>query len=70
MRVLLTRPQNTLLNYRVPDLGLGYLATGLRMAGHVPVLHVPDARGWTLEYALEAIRSKSIEIVGIKVMTA
>src|ERR1039457_5582204 len=70
MRVLLTRPQKTLLNYRVPDLGLGYLATGLRMAGHVPVLHVPDAQGWTSEHALETIRTNSIDIVGMKVMTA
>jgi radical SAM superfamily enzyme YgiQ (UPF0313 family) len=70
MRVLLTRPQKTLLNYRVPDLGLGYLATGLRMVGHVPVLHVPDVQGWTSERALEAIRSNSIDVVGMKVMTA
>ncbi|MEN6437229.1 MAG: radical SAM protein [Syntrophobacter sp.] len=70
MRVLLTRPQRTLLNYRVPDLGLGYLATGLRNSGHVPVLHVPDKKGWKAERALEAIRSGSIEVVGMKVMTA
>ena len=70
MRVLLTRPQQTLLNYRVPDLGLGYLATGLRRMGHTPVLHVPDARGWKAERALAAIRSGSIGVVGMKVMTA
>jgi len=70
MRILLTRPQKTLLNYRVPDLGLGYLATGLRKAGHVPIIHVPDTRGWELERALNAIRSSSIDVVGMKVMTA
>lgn len=33
MRILLTRPQHALLSYRFPDIGLGYLATGLRKAG-------------------------------------
>jgi uncharacterized radical SAM superfamily protein len=70
MRVLLTRPQKTLLNYRIPDIGLGYLATGLRMAGHEPVVCVPDARGWKTERALAAIESHLIDAVGIKVMTA
>jgi hypothetical protein len=70
MRVQLTRPQHTLLNYRVPDLGLGYLATGLRRSGHEAVLHVPDAQGWKTERALAAIRSGSIDVVGMKVMTA
>ena len=70
MRVLLTRPQENLLNYRVPDLGLGYLATGLRRSGHEPVLQVPDVEGWKTEWALAAIRSGSFDIVGIKVMTA
>ena len=70
MRVLLIRPQRTLLNYRVPDLGLGYLATGLRKAGHEPVLQVPDVKGWKTEWALAAIRSGSLDVVGIKVMTA
>jgi hypothetical protein len=70
MRVLLTRPQRTLLNYRVPELGLGYFATGLRTYGHVPLLHVPDTGGWKTERALEAIRFHSVDLVGMKVMTA
>jgi radical SAM superfamily enzyme YgiQ (UPF0313 family) len=70
MRVLLTRPQMNLLHYRIPDLGLGYLATGLRAAGHTPVLHVPDSGEWKVERALEAIRAHSIDAVGMKVMTA
>ena len=70
MRVLLTRPQKTLLNYRVPDLGLGYIATGLRMASHDPVILVPDARGWKPEQVLAKIRTGSVDIVGMKVMTA
>lgn len=70
MRILLTRPQKNLLNYRIPDLGLGYLATGLRAAGHAPIIHVPDTKGWKLERALNAIRANSIDVVGMKVMTA
>lgn len=70
MRILLTRPQRTLLNYRVPDLGLGYLATGLRAAGHTPLLHVPDAKGWRTADAVAAIGSSSVDVVGMKVMTA
>jgi len=70
MNVLLTRPQQMLLNYRIPDLGLGYLATGLRRAGHDPIFCVPDAKGWKTEHALAAIRTHSIDAVGIKVMTA
>lgn len=67
---MLTRPQHTLLNNRFPDIGLGYLATGLRKAGFTPVIHVPDLKGWDAERALAAIRNPLVDIVGIKVMTA
>lgn len=70
LRVLLTRPQHALLSYRFPDIGLGYLATGLRIAGFTPVLHVPDATGWSTERAVKAARASRADLVGIKVMTA
>ena len=70
MRVMLTRPQLNLVSYRFPDIGLGYLATGLRNAGFTPIINVPDTKGWELSSALETIRHSNADIVGIKVMTA
>ena len=70
MRVMLTRPQLNLLSYRFPDIGLGYLATGLRNAGFTPIIHVPDTKGWQLSSSIETIRQSDSDIVGIKVMTA
>lgn len=70
LRVLLTRPQHALLSYRFPDIGLGYLATGLRSAGFAPIIHVPDAKGWDTQRAVKAARDNSADLVGIKVMTA
>ncbi len=70
MRVMLTRPQLNLVSYRFPDIGLGYLATGLRNTGFTPLIHVPDTRGWNLSSTIETIRHSNADIVGIKVMTA
>lgn len=70
MRVLLTRPQGTLLSYRFPDIGLGYLATGLRRGRFTPILHVPDEDGWDTARAVKAVRNHAPDLVGIKVMTA
>ena len=69
-RILLTRPQQALVSYRFPDIGLGYLATGLRKAGFEPLLHVPDINGWDTERAIQAIMDSRVDLVGIKVMTA
>ena len=55
MRVMLTRPQSTLVSYRFPDIGLGYLATGLRNAGFTPVLHVPVNLALSLDIDVAAI---------------
>ncbi len=70
LRVLLTRPQHALMSYRFPDVGLGYLATGLRRGGFTPIIHLPDFRGWEPERALESVRRNRVRLVGIKVMTA
>lgn len=70
MRILLTRPQHALVSYRYPDIGLGYLATGMRSAGFTPILHVPDAKGWNTERAVKTALESRVNIVGIKVMTA
>ena len=70
LKVLLTRPQHALLSYRFPDIGLGYLATGLRNAGFAPILQVPDDKGWDTQRAVNAARDKKVNLVGIKVMTA
>jgi radical SAM superfamily enzyme YgiQ (UPF0313 family) len=70
MRILLTRPQQALVSYRFPDIGLGYLATGLRRAGFEPLLHLPDSKGWDTERAIKAIGDSQVDMVGIKVMTA
>lgn len=68
--MLLTRPQGTLLSYIFPDIGLGYLATGLRRAGFTPLLHVPDEKGWDSERAVKAAQDGAVDLAGIKVMTA
>lgn len=70
LKIMLTRPQHALLSYRFPDIGLGYLATGLRNAGFAPILQVPDAKGWDTKRAVNAARDKQVDLVGIKVMTA
>lgn len=69
MRVLLTCPLGTLLSYCFPDIGLGYLATGLRRAGFEPLLHLPDSKGWDTKRAVKAVRDNPVDLVGIKVMT-
>ncbi len=66
MRVLLVSPVNPVTYQSIPDLGLGYLATWLRRAGHQVDIVDCVNRGWDQATLLDHVRRTRPDIVGFK----
>lgn len=66
MHVLLVTPVNPVTYQSIPDLGLGYLATWLRRAGHSVDIVDCVNRGWDHDRLLAHVERTRPQVVGFK----
>ena len=67
MKILLVAPPKRALKDSAlhPAVGLGYLATALRKAGHAPDIQDSLANKWTVEDVVAHVRAQRPDVVGV-----